>query len=294
METIKIWFTDFWPEWKDEDFITPILEKYFDVVIDQHNPDILFYSIFGNSHTKYTCKKILYVAENIRYPYNPNIRKNITSAYEHANYTITFDPHTKTNFRLPLWQVFILRHPALLVMLDAARKRNDNFDNFGAFVVSNASNQLRNNHFDELSTYKKVKSYGKVRMNDLGLKRASEGKYWRVAKQDFFEQNTHKFFMAYENTSYPYYCTEKLMDAFTAGSIPIYWGDPKIKEDWNSEAFININDHGANWVDFIKKLDEDQGLFNEIYNQPVFTDSQLTKLNTNLYEFELWILNVIK
>ena len=33
METIKIAFTNFWPEWKDEDFITPILQKKYNVVI---------------------------------------------------------------------------------------------------------------------------------------------------------------------------------------------------------------------------------------------------------------------
>lgn len=292
-ETIKIAYADFWPEWTDENFIQPILEKKYNVIVDQKNPDVLFHSIFGNTQTKYKCKKILYVAENIRYNYNDQIRNNINSAYKNANYTITFDPHTETNFRLPLWQVFILRHPALLVMLDAGRKRYDNFDNFGAFVVSNPSNQLRNSHFDVLSSYKKVKSYGKVRMNDFGLNRASKGRYWRDAKQDFFEKNTHKFFMAYENTSYPYYCTEKLMDAFTAGSVPIYWGDPKVKEDWNSESFVNIIDHGSNWLDVIKKLDKEPAMFDDMYNQPLMTNSQQKKLMQNLTDFENWIIKAI-
>lgn len=293
METIRIAYADFWPEWEYENFIQPILEKYYNVVVDQKKPDILFYSIFGNKQANYKCKKILYVAENVRYPYNQQIRNNITSAYNNADYTISFDPHTSTNFRLPLWQVFILQNPALRVLISNGRRHYTEFDNFTAFVVSNPSNPLRNNHFDELHAYKRVKSYGKVRTNDLKLQNYSKGKYWRTAKDHFFDKNTHKFFMAYENTSYPYYCTEKLMDAFVACSVPIYWGDPKIKEDWNEKAFINVLDHGADWLNVVKKIDQDQSWFNNMNNQPSMTDSQDKKMTQNLENFETWLIEII-
>ena len=94
MKQLKIHFSDFWPEWKDEDFITPILKKEYDVVLDSKNPDVVFLSIFGNSHTKYKCKKILFVAENIRYNYNQTIRDNINSAFTSSYYTINFDTDT--------------------------------------------------------------------------------------------------------------------------------------------------------------------------------------------------------
>lgn len=283
METIKIAYADFWPEWDRENFLQPILEKYYNVVIDQNNPDVLFHSIFNGQRDaqKYKCKKVLFLGEN----YRPSQFK--------TDHSISFDPHSKTNFRLPLWQAFILMHPALIAVL-GIRKNHQKFDNFGSFVVSNPNNQLRNAHFDELHAYKRVKSYGKVRTNDLKLQDYSRGRYWRVAKDNFFEKRTHKFYMAYENTSYPYYCTEKLMDAFTASSVPIYWGDPKVKEDFNPEAFINVADHGSNWLDIIKKIDNDDVWFDEIYSQPVFTESQEKKYMTNLEDFETWLIETIK
>lgn len=288
METIKIAFVDFWPEWQDENFITPILQKSYNVIIDQNNPDVLFYSIFGNSHVKYTCKKILYVAENIRYPYNQNIRNNINIAFSSANYTITFDPHTETNFRLPLWQVFILRNTGYLDKL-LNRVIHNNFDRFASFVVSNSSNFIRNGMFSQLSAYKFVHSYGKYMTNDYGLQNISSGKYWRDAKDEFFLKNKHKFAITYENTSYPYYCTEKLMDGFLAGSLPLYWGSPNVEDEFNSKSFINIIKY-SNPLNIIKKLDTDNQYFNSFYNEPIFTDTQKDKLLNNLSEFENWLI----
>ena len=62
METLKIAYADFWPEWNDENFIEPILRKHYNVVIDQQNPDVLFHSIFGKTEApKYKCKKVLFL-----------------------------------------------------------------------------------------------------------------------------------------------------------------------------------------------------------------------------------------
>ena len=105
MDTIRIGFADFWPEWKDtENFITPLLEKYFNVIVDQKDPDVLFHSVFraGTGITSsYNCKKILITAENWRPgPFG-------------SNYSISFDPDSDTNFRLPLWQIYWFLWPEL-------------------------------------------------------------------------------------------------------------------------------------------------------------------------------------
>ena len=130
-------------------------------------------------------------------------------------------------------------------------------------------------------------------MNDVRLMRMSKGRYWRDAKDDFFLIHPHKFMMAYENTSYPWYTTEKLMDAFLAGSLPIYWGDPKVDVDWNGKAFINVQQR-ASWFDFIKTADSNQTFWEEFYEQPVFTDSQEKRHLENMENFENWLIDVIK
>jgi alpha(1,3/1,4) fucosyltransferase len=293
MQTLKIWFTDFWPEWKDEDFITPILKKNFEIILDKNHPDIVFHSIFGHTSPNWKCKKILFVAENIRNNYNEEIRKNINIALSSATATIGFDPHTNTNFRLPLWQVYILLKPELKDRL-FERRRLENFERFCAFTVSNPSNFIRNGAYSMLSQYKLVHSYGKYMSNDFSLQKSSEGRYWRDAKDEFFLKHSHKFMFAYENTTYRYYCTEKLMDAFLAGSMPIYLGDPRVNEDWNEKAFLNARDLGDNFLNVIKKMDQDTEVFLSKYNEPVFTPEQKRKLEDNLKNFEPWLISIIK
>jgi len=282
VETLKVAYADFWPEWNEENFIQPILQKYFNVVVDQKNPDVLFHSIFGGmSQTpNYKCKKILYLGENYR------------SANFKSDYSISFDPHSETNYRLPLWQVYLLLKPELKDKL-FNRVRHQKFERFCSFTVSNPSNNIRINHFEKISQYKKVHSYGKVRTNDLSLQQLSAGKYWRDAKYQFFLDHPHKFMMAYENTFYPYYCTEKLMDAFLAGSLPIYWGDPKVFKDWNEDAFLNANRLGNYVHDSVKRLDASSE-FDEIYAQPVFRDYQQEMHLENIAEFENWLIKIVK
>lgn len=281
MEIINVKFVDYWPEWSIEDFITPILKKYYNVIVS-NKPDVVFHSIFNGMKESptYKCKKVLVLAENWR-----------VNQFN-SDYSISFDPQTNTNYRLPLWQMYLLLNPSLKERLFQKRILDD-FDRFCAFTVSNPSNTLRNNHFDLLSAYKKVDAYGKVKLNNLGLRKASEGRYWRDAKDEFFLKNSHKFMMVYENSSYPYYCTEKLMDAFLAGSLPIYHGDPKVEEDWNKDAFINVL-KTTNWLELVKSMDNDKKLFEEKYLQPVFTDSQKQKHIDNINNFENWLIDIIK
>ena len=284
METIRITFADFWPEWNVEDFITPILQKHYTVINDPVHPDVVFHSIFNRMQAtpRYKCKKVLVLAENWR------------PGRFGSHYSISFDPSSETNFRLPLWQMYWLLKPEFKDRL-FERKRWDEgeFRKFCAFTVSNPSNMLRNNHFDLISGYRKVHAYGKVRMNDFGLNRASQGRYWRDAKDEFFLKDPHKFMMTYENTSYPGYCTEKLMDAFLVGSLPVYWGDPKVAEDWNQKAFINAQS-SAGWLGFIKTADENKTFFEEFYLEPVFTDDQKSRHLANLEEFEDWLIKIKK
>jgi hypothetical protein len=281
MDQIKIWFTDFWPEWNNEDFITPVLKKHFEVVLDKNNPDVLFHSIFNRASDalNYKCKKILFLGENHR-----------PSEYI-TNYSISFDPHNETNFRLPLWQVYLLMWPGLKNRLYDRFKVKE-FEKWCAFIVSNPSNFFRNSLFYQLHNYKSVNSYGRYLTNDLSLQELSKGQYWRDVKDFYFQTHHHKFMLAIENSPYKYYCTEKLMDAFLGNTLPIYWGDTRVAEDWNEKAFINGT--RIDILETVKKIDKDNGLFNAMYSEPVFTDEQKKKLENNLNNFETWLIEIIK
>ena len=283
MEQLKVWFADFWPEWPDEDFITPILSKHFEIVLDKNNPDVVFHSIFNRmSETpKYKCKKILYLGENWR------------PEQFGSDYSISFDPTTSTNYRLPLWQVYLMKKPELKERLFNRLNWEENqFVKWCAFTVSNPANLIRISAFQQLNEYKHVESYGRVLMNNRGIHEYSQGRYWRDAKDEYFLRNPHKFMMTYENTPYRYYCTEKLMDAFLVGSMPIYYGDPRVGEDWNTEAFLNLTKGG--FPEAVKKLDQDPIAFREMYQQPVFTEEQKYKHEANMINFESWLIDKVK
>jgi hypothetical protein len=87
------------------------------------------------------------------------------------------------------------------------------------------------------------------------------------------------------------------MDAFMGGGIPIYWGDPKITEDFNEKAFINITVLKGKYIDamqIIKDLHENSNKYEDVYKQPIFTEQQQLKLLDNLDEFEHWFVRKIR
>jgi len=286
MEKLKIAFPDFWGgHFKKENIFLLTLQKYFDVAVDEENPDVIIYSIYNERKDapKYKCKKILYCLENYR-----------PSAFgtDYA-FSITHEPHSDKNFRLPHWQFYLILNPESKDKL-FNKTQHDSFDRFCSFTVSNGGCFTRNAILQQLNSYKRVHSYGKF-MNNTNELQKIDTDFWREGKDEFFSKVSHKFSIAYENSPSKYWVTEKIMDAFLAGSLPIYWGALKVTEDFNEKAFINANKiSGENLFNLIKTLDNDKQLFNEIYDQPVFTNEQKTKVEENLINFENFLINAIK
>ena len=63
--------------------------------------------------------------------------------------------------------------------------------------------------------------------------------WWKMA--DVYKD--YKFGFAMENTEEEGYITEKIMNVFIGGAIPIYWGTSKVKEIFNPDAFIYVNEY---------------------------------------------------
>jgi thermostable 8-oxoguanine DNA glycosylase len=59
----------------------------------------------------------------------------------------------------------------------------------------------------------------------------------------------YMFSVVVENTKKDYYFTEKLIDCFITGTIPIYWGCPSIKDFFDDNGIINFNS-----VDELEKI----------------------------------------
>jgi hypothetical protein len=128
--------------------------------------------------------------------------------------------------------------------------------------------------------YKHVDCPGRVLNNMTDAISPREGN-WRAGKLDFIKD--YKFTIAFENTAYPGYTTEKLMEPYQANSIPIYWGNPEVLRDFNGDSMINCSGRSMEEIiDRIKTLDNDDELYLKMLHEPpmnpTFTDNEVETL----------------
>ena len=207
MKQIKIDFTDFWPGFeKTNNYFYNLLIQEYNVIIS-NNPDILFYSVFGNNHLRYKCRKVFYTGENIA----PN--------FNQCDYAFSFDYlEDERNYRLPHY----LLYDGYYELLN--KKVDDSLVNrkFCNIVVSNGGCEMRNKFFKELSKYKKVDSGGRF-LNNIA----------KIVNDKRVFQSEYKFSITFENNAYRPehvgYTTEKIMEAMASNSMPIYWACSSLK-----------------------------------------------------------------
>ena len=141
-------------------------------------------------------------------------------------------------------------------------------DKFCVFLVSNPKTEVRNHMFHLLSSYKKVDSYGKHLNNTKNVPFEPE-----MVKK-------YKFFISFENNAMDFYFTEKLINAFMYGAIPIFWGFPQIREYINMDAIIYLPPNFTQTdvqrvMNEIVALDNDDALYKKKYEQCLFKDGKI-------------------
>ena len=124
---------------------------------------------------------------------------------------------------------------------------------------------VRNIFFEELCKYKQVDSGGRFKNN------LPDG---QPVKNKIEFQEEYKFCIAFENTKFPGYVTEKIIEAWASGTIPIYYGDPEIEKYFNLKSMIYCNgcDDFKNVIEKIKEMDSDSEKYLEMVRQPIFTE----------------------
>jgi hypothetical protein len=92
------------------------------------------------------------------------------------------------------------------------------------------------------------------------------------------EYSNYKFVIAMENKIVKGYITEKIVNAFRSGSIPIYWGDPQIAKDiFNEKAFICVNDFNTldECANYVVNLSKNPDKMQEMLNEPVLKNNEI-------------------
>jgi hypothetical protein len=263
MRTLRIAFSDFIFDRNDRDrmasfdpkdnVFTRLLAREYDVrVVPMTEAEVLVYSAFGEAHRAFRGRKVFYTSENVLPDFD---------ACDHA---ITFShlPDDPRHYRLPQY-VFYVDDARRLVKgagFDAAASLRAK-TKFCNFVVSNPRCPQRNRFFRMLNRRKHVDSGGR-HFNNLGRPIADKLAFVR----------DYKFTLAFENSVSDGYTTEKLVEPMLAGSLPIYWGNPKVALDFNPRSFIDVSvfpDFDAA-IDHILTVDADDALYLSYLREPWF------------------------
>lgn len=264
---IKVKFVDqCWDQQGKDNYLYPFLAKFWDVEIVEKEPEVLFCSVFGREHMKYDCVKVLFCGENLA----PNF-----NWYDYAIGSDWIDFGDRY-LRVPLY----FFGGAYGKLLKGERRLADAelLDRkFCSFVVSNPNaDPLRDKFFERLSKYKKVDSGGR-HMNNVGGPVAD--------KAAFCAQ--YKFNIAFENSAYPGYTTEKLVDALAAESVPIYWGNPLVGRDFREDCMVRVKDESdiERAVEEIIALDRDDAAYLTKCRATVLPETGEARLGERLEEF---------
>jgi hypothetical protein len=243
---------------KTDNFFTQLLRRRFDVRICD-DPDFLIYSDGSEIHQLYTCKKIYWTPE----VYRPD--------FTWCDYALTFHHiDSPRHLRLPLYAIWV-KAADLVKQPGEADQWLPRKTEFCCFVASyiNEKTAHRQRFFEALSRYKKVHAAGKA-LNNIGRTLPFEAS----AKHEFLSR--YKFYMAFENVSVPGYTTEKIVEAMCARCVPIYWGNPRVVEEFNPASFINANDFADDraLAEHVARVDQDDALYRRYLEAPFFHDNR--------------------
>jgi hypothetical protein len=261
MSVLRIDFCDFGGGFnKADNFFINTLRQSHQVELSDR-PDYLIFAHAGHQYRLHDCTKIFYSDENLTpdyrdYDYAMTCRLNDDPRHLRLpNYVVAFQPEE------------IMRKPGEAEALLKAKSK------FCAFIVSNPSagkGRLRTEFFHRLGRYKHIDSAGR-HLNNMGGKTVGGGYPGKIA---FLRD--YKFNLCFENESAPGYTTEKLYNAMQAGCLPIYWGNPRIGDEFNPKAFLNYLEFPdeESFVRKIEEIDRNDDLYLSYLREPCFRDGK--------------------
>ena len=201
------------------------LQNIFDIEFVEDNPEYIIIDVYGLNNKKFnnslnkTIKIAIFTENKI-----PDLNEaDYTLAQSHINYL-------DRSFKY-LNLMYLNYEP-----IDKIRKnflKNMNRKKFCAAVISDISpiysNNFRLKFINELNKYKRVDMGGSYK-NNVGGKVKNKIKFL----------TSYKFSIAMENTNGDGYVSEKIIDSFLAGTIPIYYGNYNVDEYINPKSYILI------------------------------------------------------
>ena len=256
---IKLHCTDLFSEKNHKLWIKDKLQDKFDIHFDQNNPDYLIFNVFGQNHlnSKYknAIKIAIYTENKI-----PDLNEvDYAIGHAHINYLDRYFKHS-----ILLWKNY--------KNISEVRKNVLNSPFRTKFCSALISNSISTDFFrlkfiNELNKYKKV-DMGGLYNNNIGKRIDNKKEYL----------SSYKFSIAMENSNGDGYVSEKIIDSFISGTIPIYYGDYMIDEYINPKSFILIKGEKdiKEKINLIKLIDNDDEKYRNILKENVIIDNNFS------------------
>lgn len=264
--------------WRTGDvIITYLLQKlYPNVVIENKNTkqcDFILSSFFNNFEPMWNTEKKKYIYWSGE-SYEPKRNNNETKS---LFITTTLQPNMRNHMYTP----YVLHSPHLY---KERKYVNNNRPYLLAYCSSNYVD-TREQVFDlfvQKTNEKVCHSYGKCCGSHPTTKQKSIGGGWQSEELIDMYKN-YKFVIAMENKYVDGYVTEKILNAFYSGAIPIFWGSSIVSILFNEKAFINVNNFSTfeACVDHVVNMTEKE--IDQMMKEPIYTNGDLIHLLDDNY-----------
>ena len=201
--------------------------------------------------------------------------------------SMDYSANDKT-FYVPM---FLDRGHTIFTSSPFIRKYNSEGRNRLAAYIATHSPPHRDEFFKSLRYYDKTVDGLGAANHTKDINIAERKNWWDTV--DIYKD--YKFGFAMENKNEDGYITEKIMNVYIGGAIPLYWGTSKVKTIFNPKSFVYLNDfktlnHAAKYVVELSKNTEK---LKEMYEASIFLEN--TSIDYSKY-YDIpapeWVLNI--
>lgn len=307
----NISFVNWWSENPKDDWFTRFLYYHF----PDCDQKIRFYSVFGSGrkiNDRFQGTKIFYSGENlaahIEYA-GMKKRQSVETYWKYrtmcyGDYALkkvdlslgmSSDIDDNKYMRFPEWIPFTFEPESTK---EDIRKRVEEIN--GARAYSDAKGAVLLASHDDYGTRERICRDVEeiVPITYAGKWRNNSTDLWEIYadnKQEYLKN--FRFNICPENVDASGYCTEKIFDAFSSGTIPIYHGDRNNPEPGliNKEAVIfwDYNGDNSKQIQKVKRLIEDEDYYQEFMKQPKLKDETVEYVYEKMQELKTRIAVLI-
>jgi len=193
------------------------------------------------------------------------------------------------SLRLPFVSMLLmtrsrLRAPSdkeMMKVMDKNQKPKNNLEHFLLYAVSNCV-VFREDAFDALARIREVHYAGSCHGNDQGLEDRKLLSPYNMDRNEGANNNfkifpNYRFSLVMENQNAEGYISEKILNAFLGGTVPIWYGTTEIFDVFNHKAFIyyDIN-KPQEALDQITYLEQNREEYLKMLDEPILADGHKT------------------